>query len=103
MSNLTEETVKDATEAMRRQIATDPDFVKTLAANADLPTKEWVEERIEEIELTPGPQGNTGIRGSLFLGSFATSANLPAADGVNVMVGDFAYVTSTGELWRLKP
>jgi hypothetical protein len=47
-----------------------------------------------------GPQGNTGTRGSLFLGSYATVGDLPTVNGTTVMAGDFAYVTATGELWR---
>lgn len=45
----------------------------------------------------PGPQGD---RGSLFLGSYATAASLPAIDGDAIRVGDYAYVEDTGELWR---
>lgn len=45
----------------------------------------------------PGPQGD---RGSLFLGSYATSSSLPTIDGDTVRIGDFAYVEDTGELWR---
>lgn len=47
-----------------------------------------------------GTAGNSGVRGSKFLGSVATVASLPTVDGTNVMIGDYAYVTDAGELWR---
>jgi hypothetical protein len=51
------------------------------------------------ISGSPGSPGAAGIRGSKFLGTYATTGVLPAIDGVTVMAGDYAYVSGTGELW----
>lgn len=47
-----------------------------------------------------GAAGSDGARGSLFLGTYASTAVLPAIDGVAVRIGDFAYISGTGELWK---
>lgn len=49
---------------------------------------------------SPGMAGGTGIRGSLFLGTYATTGALPAVNGTTVLNNDFAYVSGTGELWQ---
>jgi hypothetical protein len=48
----------------------------------------------------PGPKGE---RGSRFLGSVATPDDLPPPDGVDVAVGDYVIVESTGDLWSVVP
>ena len=50
-----------------------------------------------------GSMGQTGVRGSLFLGSYPTPADLPVYNGTTVIYGDFAYCQSTGGLYILKP
>src|SRR5688572_3417896 len=40
-------------------------------------------------------------RGSLYLGSFLFSHLLPTPDGINVQIGDYAYVEADERMWRV--
>lgn len=47
-----------------------------------------------------GNTGTNGVRGSLFLGTYAAVNDLPLVNNTSVRSGDFAYISSTGELYR---
>lgn len=59
---------------------------------------------VTEVELVPWKvtanlvASQIGDRAPVFLGSFPRLSDLPAVDGVNVRIGDFAFVRDIGEL-----
>jgi hypothetical protein len=79
------------------------------ASNANSQVKKWAKDSSADMKavlaanptlIGPiGPAGSVGVRGSKFLGCFATSDDLPIVDNINVLLGDFAYLETTGEIW----
>lgn len=114
----------EAAQQVFETLVDNPDGIRSLA---DVYSKEEINQMFDEVQTTPGPvgpqgrppteaeimtavssyiaanppsKGADGARGSIFLGSFATPASLPAVNGTTVRLNDFAYVVSTASLYR---